>query len=471
MCGLFGFVDAASTNVTEKRMFITQSLVVDSLRGQGGAGVGLVDTSNRSIRTFKRGLCGTDFVMSNMFNIGRISIDKDISIVLGHNRAATVGDISDENSHPFHFKGDRGEVLFMHNGTLNGYYGLVRTPGFSHRVDSAYAAMAMASREPEEVLKEVRGVYVFVWYDAVKHTFNIARNDNRDIFFIYTPLGGLYFASEYLMLNWIMDRCKIASKGTVYSEVQDHTWLEWDIGPQGNVTGKPRAHKIEPRHDAYSPATWFGGAHYGRDREDTSARTRPVEKLITKYNIKVGQELNMTPDSFEPYNSGGNNSIYGKMWVDIMEGPETKDIKDLDKLEFLVHSVTRQEYVEYKKNWSKWLPCRVVGVSTNDKSPETIIVSIDKECMGTYKRYPELPKKEDNTSLVIGPNNAMIPIETWRALAKPGCAFCSEKIPEENFNKLVWIPGTAPQSVLCSKCGEDEEILELVNVHIASRTN
>lgn len=123
-----------------------------------------------------------------------------------HVRAATVGNITDMNAHPFEaYKESGAKITGIHNGTLRNWRGHETAKDFT--VDSDWA-FQMIAEHGEDAFQYFDGAYAMIWYDeeAPGHVF-MARNDERPLHFMYGEDGKtIYGASEAGMLGWIAER-------------------------------------------------------------------------------------------------------------------------------------------------------------------------------------------------------------------------------------------------------------------------
>ena len=123
MCGLVGFVtEAGYTLATDRKSFITEGLIVDTLRGEDSTGVMYGAPKCTLAGYYKQAVDGYTFTEDDKFKKLRDSVGKH-RFMAGHNRAATRGAVTADNAHPFR----EGDVTLVHNGTLRGDGGLVKT--------------------------------------------------------------------------------------------------------------------------------------------------------------------------------------------------------------------------------------------------------------------------------------------------------------------------------------------------------
>jgi predicted glutamine amidotransferase len=487
MCGIVGFVANGDTRTLYNRRanFLYQGLHVDSLRGQGGTGVALV-TDKGDVESYKRALSGPDFINSDVADRGYARMDL-ARIAIGHNRAATIGSVKDKNCHPFHYK-EKREIILVHNGTLHDHRRL--TPvGFNHDVDSAHAAFALAeSEDVAKTLKSINGWFVFVWWDGTDKTFNIARNDNRDIFYSSDTAGNLYYGSEYKMLDWLTTRNSVEfDKNAKWVYPGEHQWFSWKITPDG-LSAKPKMIDIkpEPKASVYTPPARepFEGRNRAFDFSTVELETMKlkrdeiVEVFLEDYEGYQGQE-----------NQKEKKDQFGKIFGHCYDGAGKKQ-------EVWVHSVRVAGWALYEKYFKEkgnTLPCRVIRVQEVTKNRGlTKIIICDTHLTEIAQRVKETQAREgktvteavkkvikdakveldldDQPELIQGPGSIFLPEGAWKELVKPGCAVCSSGVTKEDADKITWLPGT-PATFLCGTCSEDDDARDMASLPSRSKVH
>ena len=137
------------------------------------------------------------------------------AITIAHTRAATTGRVKMSNTHPFGFwdEGTGRELIGVHNGTLNGWHS--KEGAKDYEVDSEWA-LSHIFEKGVDAFKNFYGAYCFVWWDSENpNKLNFARNDQRTMHVAFTKKGGLAYASEAGMLQWLADRRSIALDGNI----------------------------------------------------------------------------------------------------------------------------------------------------------------------------------------------------------------------------------------------------------------
>lgn len=140
-----------------------------------------------------------------------------------HLRSATVGDAKDDKAaHPHVTK----NITLVHNGTLTG--------GFDKTLPSDSAQIAHWLEEDGDFLNvsdKIWGAYALVWHDKRDDSLNFCRNSARPLGFVEDSSGGIWFASETKMVEWVLDRCNRPGKGT--TQLDPFVWVK--MTPDGKV--------------------------------------------------------------------------------------------------------------------------------------------------------------------------------------------------------------------------------------------
>lgn len=201
----------AETFTDKEKHFFKQALYCNQLRGDDSTGIFTVDKELITPRVgiFKKAYPAADFMqLQAAKNIMNISVDK--RVIVGHNRAATRGATTDDNAHPFQHK----NITMVHNGTLTNTFNLVKSVTYN-RVDSDILCQAISEGGIQEAVNNCTGAYALVWHDASDNTLNLLRNNQRPFSIAYDKVGKhIYFASEILMLQWLLDR-----NGVLYDDI------------------------------------------------------------------------------------------------------------------------------------------------------------------------------------------------------------------------------------------------------------
>lgn len=198
MCGLVGV--AGNIAKAEKDMF-NYLLLVDSLRGEDSTGAGLVEKFNDNYMIHKR--------VGNPFNLMsdrkyEKATNKNLRVMLGHNRFATQGGINEINAHPFDFD----NIFGAHNGTLRNQRLLPDHKDFE--VDSENIFYSINKDGIEETAMKLDGAFALTWWNKEDETINFFKNDERTFWFCHNKTGdAVFWASEIPFLEFAAKKAGI----------------------------------------------------------------------------------------------------------------------------------------------------------------------------------------------------------------------------------------------------------------------
>lgn len=203
MCGIFGMMGLGVN--AEDLEWIKQIAYVSGLRGTDGSGVLQANVSRKN-KTYTIAKMGSEISYFTWFHETQKGGNKRIfnnindNIFMCHVRAATRGEINNQNSHPFDLK----TIVGAHNGTL-------RDKRYDHKTktDSELFFEDIQERGLEEVLTDLDpdSAYALTIYNKNNGTLTFAKNDKRPLHFTYnTKRRVVYWASERMMLEFILKR-------------------------------------------------------------------------------------------------------------------------------------------------------------------------------------------------------------------------------------------------------------------------
>jgi len=222
MCGIWGVV-ASSKHiglVAQDYKFLTSCAIAGAVRGLDGTGVVMANhnaNKEEDILFHKTGKTGSEYIKSlgNNNNLSTFNTNNnypastDIYMMYGHNRAATVGEVSDKTAHPF----SAPYCIGIHNGTLSSGWRQRLNAKKRVTVDSEALMRAISHQGYEKAIKKAEGAMALVWTDTtVKHkpeTY-MFRNKDRSVYYCHSTTGKLYWASEKGMLAWLLARHDIS---------------------------------------------------------------------------------------------------------------------------------------------------------------------------------------------------------------------------------------------------------------------
>lgn len=198
-------------------------LYCDMLRGSHATGVASV--RGKSVSVLKKAWPSAELMQHKDYNS---LVTATADVLIGHNRHGTMGaNGSHLNAHPFNFD----NVVGAHNGTLD--RSCVRNLKNHSQFDTDSEALYSEMNENgiDELFTKIEGAWALVYYDKTVGTLNMVRNSQRPLYYAYKKgRGVLYWASEHLMLHWILARNKVELEAEGIYEVSENMLFTWPVG-------------------------------------------------------------------------------------------------------------------------------------------------------------------------------------------------------------------------------------------------
>lgn len=235
------------------------------------------------------------------------------AFIVGHNRKATRGSITDTNAHPF----NSGDIVLVHNGSLYGHKHLADTD-----VDSEAIAIELNKNSGDvlETFNKVDGAYTCVWYNNGDKTLNFFRNKDRPMWFYYAD-SITVFASEWTMLWYSVIKAGLKWDSTKVNELPVGTHVAYEIHKDGGmvldqevaVTLTPVKRPVTTYHGGYSNRGNVVGVAGTPSHVNGSTKTTG-QKVGKLGGTKVSKKIN---DSFrKKFNRWANDHTKGDiLWL------------------------------------------------------------------------------------------------------------------------------------------------------------
>jgi hypothetical protein len=436
MCGIVGVV-SNYLSVKEKEIFSTL-LYVDAVRGMDSTGVLVVGDKFESSIIKAVGSPMRLFAMPEWGE--KVEKSNGPKLLLGHNRSATRGEVTIDNAHPF----THGPITLVHNGSLFTHSNLSDK---EHNVDSDAIAYALAQGDIVEVSKKLHGSYSLVWYNSDDRTINFARNKDRPMHFTTISNGAtLIWASEKLMLEWVLDRNNYSGK---VESTPPNKHIKFPVkGPY-----KEYDHRDIHEPETMAAVPWFKGkdnviysnntAAYNADRYDKfNNRSKFKSTDLSRVGLKRNEEVTFSVYKKQEYNYGGwegglrRGTIYGML----------ENYKDEDYIEIVAYNVDINKF-DYKSRY-KGKALALSGSNYNDT--RVSMSQLPEEIVIDGNSIEPLPKG-DVITYYKGPEGKYLPGYKLLILAKDGCHICKEPITEEDLETVHW----DDKEPVCSACHHD----------------
>ena len=193
MCGLVGAV--GNLNYNERKAF-AKLLKLDTIRGPHSTGV-FMAKEDGEYELIKSVGTPWDLYEEHPKHFYRTIPLAPYSVLIGHNRWATVGEINADNAHPF----ECGNIIGVHNGTLHQGSRFDLDPKREYETDSEGIFSAINAFGIEDTYKKLDGAWALIYYDKRDKTVRFVKNEQRPLYWSTTDNDVVFWASEKWMLE------------------------------------------------------------------------------------------------------------------------------------------------------------------------------------------------------------------------------------------------------------------------------
>lgn len=357
MCGIFavysrrdfGFMDK------EKLKTLVQSLaLMTQVRGTDAFG-GFTVLKNGEALFYKEKYCSSYSANTNEW---RALVDKCFATgraIVGHCRAATVGNLEVEGAHPHQV----GSTLLVHNGTLRqGWRKWIVDD--KHDTDSLCLTRAI-DEKGLAAFEDISGAYACIWHDAKTNTLKIARNTERPLV-VYQDSDYLIVSSELAILLASLMRAGIKHTEGSFVEVASNVCYSLDI----------KSPKMLPETPIPFPKIQYTASNYysSESYEPTSTKRQPSKKGKSSFGKVVLFSL------YEKEEYAGHIKYVGLTEKTNTE-PGNDEIRfyvKKEEAEFSLEKKYTGEVTSYSKKTGFWIKSETVEevLTTNSEDSDNV---------------------------------------------------------------------------------------------------
>ena len=441
MCGLVSIIIKDNTKVLNKDMTeaFKQLLYADALRGWDSTGICAVKAHGEA--TVHKDSCAAGPFLYKTNDSTWIYQNRAL---IGHNRWATRGAVTEENAHPF----EEDHIILAHNGTLKSHHALKNVA-----VDSHAITHSIAEKGAIKTLEMLDGAFALIWYDKKTQEINVTRNKERPLFIVESE--DLFFiVSEAGLARWIMSRNNMTHlktsqcvPGTLYTfkESKQHRIFIEQTKYKGFVT------------PPYVAPTYFNHS-YGKEatvlpKQGTSLSTtqagkttgtnvssiRPAKAELTHDLIAIGDIIDVL--FYTKKETNRNNYNLGKIKWEV-------DTLDTYDIHLEVYTSDQTDYSDMAGT------VEVVRVYFSKHLGQFIVIASNPN----VKKSREADKTGPSTTS----NGVKITNEILKLVQDKGCIFCEasfSELKDGEFPQIVLNPKTENGHVYtytyyCPKCSD-----------------
>lgn len=460
-------------------------LMLDATRGEDSTGLAVIDADkDNTIHVHKKVGHPSELFKTDAFDGRYVYKGPRAKAFIGHNRAATRGNVTDKNAHPFH----HGDVVGAHNGTLHSTWGL--EDGYKFEVDSEAIFYNLNKYKVSSVIPDVDGAYALTWYDGIEDKLFIIRNNQRPLFHTRRKdKDVIFWASEAWMLEVALAKAGIAHDHIVSFNIDKLYSLDLsDVSAVGfRKTDLVEGEKIE----GYK---WV-------NKNVVTTNNKPTGNHV--FNQQGGKPNNVVPfvgsSSTSSSNSSAEPSPTKEEFVQLgcLEGEEILfhigDLKTGLSKNFYLECYPADPMVDYNiriygandKRWEEWKKAssntiyrgkmkRLVNLFTKGKKEWYFLLDL-RSIVETGSKIVEKPSAQDEIegrekpetfrefyAQVLDASNAwdddmqwyegydgrFLSHKDWLKATSAGCAHCSANAETDDLG-LTW---TADDEFLCGEC-------------------
>lgn len=245
MCGLFGALAPHVLSFKEQE-FVRRLATMSTPRGLDGTGCLLASARKRRTAVYAEEVTPSELMYNHIGNIPELGKKCPVNLMMGHNRAATVGSTGKDNLHPY----EMDDLIGAHNGTILKYKREGQTLNPKGYSDSYFLFEDIQKRGLDAVIKELAwGAYALTIYDKKKNHLIFLRNNERPLWFCRNKQGSIFWASERIFLTFVAHHGGFTDDlpKDPFFELPENTVWTWDFNT---------AKWLDPYHLKHEPTVY-----------------------------------------------------------------------------------------------------------------------------------------------------------------------------------------------------------------------